>query len=87
MLWVGLALQAVVFAVWAWLALRSLFRLRARAVARSGRPFPGLSATLEAFGSWLRAPQFAPERRRLGLVTLLLFAVMLGNRMLWVPHD
>lgn len=87
MLWAGLAAQAAVFALWAWLAWRSLFRLRARAVERSGRAFPGLGATLEAFGAWLRDPVFARERRQLGLATLVLFALMLVNRMLWVPHD
>ncbi|MDX5358216.1 MAG: hypothetical protein LPK12_10825 [Rhodobacterales bacterium] len=86
MAWVGLAVQAIVFAVWAWLAFRALFQLRARAVDRSGRAFPGLAATQEAFGAFLRAPEFAHERRQLGLASAALIVMMLINRMLWVPR-
>ena len=86
MAWAGLAVQAVVFAVWAWLAWRSLFRLRARAVGRTGSAFPGLSATLEAFGAWLREPQFAQDRRQLAQATAMLAVVMVINRMMWVPQ-
>jgi len=86
MAWAGLAAQAIVFAVWAWLAFRALFQLRARAVRRSGRAFPGLAATLEAFGAFLNAPEFARARRQLGLTSAALIVVMLINRMLWVPR-
>ena len=86
MAWVGLAVQAIVFAVWAWLVFRALFQLRARAVDRSGRAFPGLAATLEAFGAFLRAPEFTHERRQLGLASAALIVMMLINRMLWVPQ-
>lgn len=86
MAWAGLAVQALVFAVWAWLAWRSLFRLRAYAVDRSGHAFPGLSATLEAFNAWLRAPQFAQDRRQLGLASLVLAALMGINRAMWVQQ-
>ncbi|HMO07338.1 MAG TPA: hypothetical protein PKD10_06775 [Paracoccaceae bacterium] len=44
--YVLLAAQAVGFVVWAFVAFRILFRLRARAVAETGLPFPGLGATL-----------------------------------------
>lgn len=86
MAWAGLAVQAIVFAVWAWLAFRALFQLRARAARRSGRAFPGLAATLEAFGAFLNAPEFARARRQLGLASAALIVVMLINRLLWVPR-
>lgn len=86
MAWAGLAVQAIVFAAWAWLAFRALFQLRARAARRSGRAFPGLAATLEAFGAFLNAPEFARARRQLGLASAALIVVMLINRMLWVPR-
>ena len=75
MIWAGLAIQAGVFVVWTWLAYRSLFRLRAWAVRQDGQPFPGLAATLDAFGDFFRHPRFANDRRQLGLATLALVAL------------
>ena len=74
-----LAIQAVVFALWAFLMFRALFRLRRRAVLRSGRAFPGLGDTLEGYAAFLRDPEFRTDRRVLGAVTLLMFALIALN--------
>lgn len=67
-----LAIQAVTGMVWAYTAFRVLFRLRARAVQDTGQPFPGLGATLRAFGGFLTRPDDRPWRWRLGLLTAAL---------------
>lgn len=74
-----LALQAGVFAVWAVLAFRTLFRLRARAVVRSGQVFPGLRPTLNAFAGFWRDPGHAADRRAMGWASVALGAVMALN--------
>jgi hypothetical protein len=71
-----LAIQAPVFAFWAFLMFRNLFRLRRRAVARSGSPVPGPGATLESFGAFLKLPEYRRDRRLLGAVTLLMFVLI-----------
>ena len=74
-----LGLQGVVFVLWAGLLFRALFRLRARAVGRSGRTFPGLIDTLESYGAFLTLPDYRRDRRLLGLATLALFAILAVN--------
>ncbi|MDO9524398.1 MAG: hypothetical protein Q7J57_02485 [Gemmobacter sp.] len=69
-----LPIQGMIFVVWTFLMYRSLFRLRRRAVARSGQIFPGLSATLEAFGAFVTDPEFARDRRQLGWATVVMLA-------------
>jgi hypothetical protein len=71
--------QAVVFAVWAALMFHALFRLRRRAVLRTGQSMPGLGATLEGFSAFLTLPEFRGLRRLLGLTTAALFALILLN--------
>ncbi|QYK41364.1 MAG: hypothetical protein KF887_18670 [Paracoccaceae bacterium] len=72
-LWHALLLaQAAVFVVWAVLAFRILFRLRARAVRDSGRTFPGLGATLRSFRGFVTRPDDRADRTRLVLLTLVL---------------
>lgn len=77
-----LAVQGVVFAVWAFLAFRTLFRLRARAVAASGQMFPGLSATLAAFAGFWRDPEHGVDRRAMGWSTAAMVAMIALNA--WV---
>lgn len=79
-LWLGV--QGVVFAVWTVLMFRTLFRLRARAVARSGQAVPGLSATLEAYSAFLRLPEYRSDRRVLGAATALMFVMIALNPVL-----
>lgn len=74
-----MAVQGLVFAVWAALAFRTLFRLRARAVARSGRAFPGLRPTLATFGDFWHAPEHAADRKAMGWSSALLAVVMVVN--------
>ncbi len=71
-----LAVQAAVFALWAFLMFRTLFRLRRRAVARSGRSVPGVGDTLEGWTAFLRLPDYRADRRLLAGVTLLMFALI-----------
>lgn len=75
----GLVVQGLVFAAWAALAFRTLFRLRARAVAQSGQAFPGLRATLAAFAGFWHAPDHAADRKAMGWSSALLAVVMLVN--------
>jgi len=77
-----LAVQGVVFAVWAFLAFRTLFRLRARAVAASGQMFPGLGATLAAFAGFWRDPELRADRRAMGWSTAAMVAMIALNA--WV---
>lgn len=76
---VFLAVQAVVFGVWAVLMFHTLFRLRRRAVMRTGAVFPGLGDTLEGWRAFLTLPEFRGLRRLLGGVTALMFALILLN--------
>lgn len=69
-----LAFQVAVFVVWAYLAFRWLFALRADAVAESGTAFPGPGPTLRAFRGGLVDGRYAKERIRLGLLTVVLLA-------------
>ncbi len=71
-----LIVEGIVFAVWAFLMFRTLFRLRARAVRETGASFPGPVSTLKYFGLFLRAPEYRRDRRLLLAVTLLLFALI-----------
>lgn len=79
MILVFLGLQAVAFAVWTFFAFRTLFRLRARAVAASGQVFPGFGATLAAFAGFWRDPVHAPDRRAMGWSTVVMVVVMAVN--------
>ncbi len=72
-----LGLQAVVFAIWTFLMFRTLFRLRARAVRRSGRMFPGVIDTLEGYRALVLLPEYRSDRRLLLAATLTLFALIL----------
>ncbi|HMO72097.1 MAG TPA: hypothetical protein PKC84_10735 [Paracoccaceae bacterium] len=76
--YVLLAAQAVVFVVWAFVAFRILFRLRARAGAETGLPFPGVGATLRSLAGFLRRPEDRADRRRLSVLTLALFGLTAG---------
>ncbi|HSF62891.1 MAG TPA: hypothetical protein VLA78_00775 [Paracoccaceae bacterium] len=77
-----LAAQAVVFAVWAWTAFRVLFRLMGWAQRESGRAMPGPGWTWRSYGAFLRDPAFAGDRRRLGWLTAVMFAMILGGLLL-----
>ncbi|QQA42941.1 hypothetical protein [Pelagovum pacificum] len=72
-----LALQAFVFLVWAALAFQTLFRLRARAVDRTGRQFPGPVTFINTTSEWMRDPAEARQRRILLAATLLMISLTL----------
>jgi hypothetical protein len=82
LIWILLAVQAVAFLLWAMAAFRTLSRLMAWAQRQSGRAVPGADWTFRSYGAFLRDPAFAPDRRRLGLLTALVFALILGGLML-----
>lgn len=73
---VVLGLQGAVFVVWAIVMFRTLFRLRARAVADTGSSLPGPIATLRTFRAFVTETQYQRDRRILGALTLLLFALI-----------
>jgi hypothetical protein len=86
MLVVALTLQGMVFALWVVVAFRTLLRLRARAVADSGgAPFPGLRATLDAFGAFARHPDHSADRKALAAVSAALAASMMVTFTLGQP--
>lgn len=70
-----LAVQALVFALWAWLAVRALLRLWRHVARQTGNAMPDLSDTRLALREFLSRPAFAPERRQLGLMTLILLGL------------
>ena len=70
-----LGLQGIAFAVWAFFMFKTLFLLRRRAVARTGRSFIGPIAFLNEIRHWLAAP--ADRRDRVILFTALLLLVVL----------
>ncbi|MFC0281099.1 hypothetical protein ACFOHK_15710 [Falsigemmobacter intermedius] len=73
-----LVLQGLVFLLWAALAFRFLFTIRAEAVARTGTQWPGPLTTLQIFRDALRDPRHAITRRRLLILTLLLLGMTAG---------
>ena len=78
MLVAALTVQGLVFAVWAVVAFRTLFRLPARAVAGSGgAPFPDLRATLGAFAAFARHPDHRADRKALAAASAALAASMM----------
>lgn len=76
-------LQGVVFVLWAAQMFVSMFRLRKRAARDLGVTFPGPFSTLRYWGIWLKDPDTRPERRRLLVLTLVLFGtIFLQMRMI-----
>lgn len=72
--------QGVVFAARILLAFRLLFSMRRRAVAASGRQFPGPGATLRSIRDEWRDRS---SRRRLWLPFLGLTVLLLALTILW----
>lgn len=70
-----LALQAVVFLLWALLAFRLLFRLAGMARVETGQPLAGPVAFLRMAGLWWRDPDRRAERLWFGALTLALLAL------------
>lgn len=70
-----LGLVGVVFAVWAFLAFRSLFRLAGLLRERSGKMIPGVAETLSAPRIFLTDHLFRQDRKYLGLMTLLMLVL------------
>ena len=71
-----LGVQGAVFVVWTIMMFRTLFRLRARAVAETGSSLPGPIATLRMFGAFVTEPGYQRDRRILGALTLVLIALI-----------
>jgi len=70
---ISLLMSGLVFLMWAFSMFRVLFSLRRRAVARTGKTWPGPIDTLHEWGIWLREPDYQRERRQLLLMTLAVF--------------
>lgn len=73
-----LVVQALVFALWAFVAFRSLFRLLALLQQHSGHPLPGFKSTRAAPRLFLTDPRFARERKALAVLTPLLLLLSLS---------
>ena len=69
-----LVLQFIVFLIWAFLAFRWLFALRADAVAASGTALPGPGWAVRAFRSGLVDKRYARDRLWLGILALVLLS-------------
>jgi hypothetical protein len=69
-------MQGVVFVLWTIHAFRCLFKLRARAVAETGSPWPGTAVTLRSFGAFVTASEYQRDRRILLGLTVVLFALI-----------
>ena len=81
-------LTGIIFAIWAAQFFLSLFRIsrvaRARAEARGGM-WPTIHEQLSAFHSFLTAPDYRVDRRRMQILTLLMFAAI-AVHMTLIPH-
>ena len=77
-----LVLQFIVFLIWAFLAFRWLFALRADAVAESGSAFPGPGSQLRAFRGGLVDERYAKDRVRLVILPLILLTLSLVHYLL-----
>ncbi|QIE46763.1 hypothetical protein G5B38_15215 [Pseudohalocynthiibacter aestuariivivens] len=82
------ALTGLIFAIWAMQMFRGLSRLfqaaRARADAR-GAMWPTPIEQLTSFRDFLTEPEYRRDRRRLLILTLLMFAAISGQMMLNPP--
>lgn len=76
---IALVATALVFAMWALTLFRTLFALRRKASARTGKAFPGPLDSLREWGLWLRDPSLSAERRRLFVMTICVILLALLN--------
>lgn len=74
-----LALQGLIFAVWAFLLFRTIFLLAHRARQKTGQAFSGPFATLSQWRNWLTCNEDRTARRRLGIITVALFCMSAIN--------
>lgn len=68
-------LTAIVFVMWAFSMFRTLFAMRRRASARTGKSLPGPIDTMTEWGIWLRMPEYQRERRQLLFQTIAMIAL------------
>lgn len=80
--WAILALQGVVFVIWAYSMFRMLFSVRRIAVEDTGKAYPGPIAFLAAFTAWLHDPTYRTQRKMLfvSLPVLIGLSVLSANR-------
>lgn len=71
-----LGLQGVAFVAWTIQMFRCLFRLRARAVAQSGKLWPGPIVTLRSFKAFVTEPEYQRDRRILAALTAVLLVLI-----------
>jgi|GEM_PF-1295250 len=79
---VFLIVQGLVFLVWAVLAFRWLFALRAEAVALSGRTLPNMATQWRVFRAGFTHPRYHRQRVQLGVLTVVLLALSAAS--VWV---
>ena len=75
---VWLVVQGAVFALWAVLAFRTLFRLLAVMQARTGQGVPGVRSLSMALRVFWQSPEFGTDRVRLAWLTVVLLGLSAG---------
>jgi hypothetical protein len=70
-----LALQGILFAVWAIWAFVILFQLRRRGVNKTGSQFPGPLTFIDVTSDWLADPAARGQRNAFAVLTAVLFAI------------
>ncbi|MEQ9257606.1 MAG: hypothetical protein RIG84_00765 [Roseovarius sp.] len=85
---VSLVVMGALFALWVVMMATTLFTITRRSMDRlnetGGGYFTWAGHSLSAFGAFLSAREYKRERRRLLLVTALLFASIVARPMLMV---
>ena len=71
-----LAVEGLVFLLWAYLMFRALFCILGRHRAATGKQWVGPIEVFSVYGAYLRDPTTWPERRRLFIVTAILLALI-----------
>lgn len=70
-----LALQAVLFAIWAIWAFVILFQLRRRGVDKTGSQFPGPLTFIDVTRDWMADPERRSQRIAFAILTVVMFAI------------
>lgn len=71
-----LALEAIIFAIWAYHAFAILFHLRRWGVEHTGSVNPGPITFINAVSFWMKNPEETARRRRFLALTVLLFIII-----------
>lgn len=76
---IRLALQSIVFLIWAIMMFRTLFLLRSRSQDQGGPMIPTVGGFTGQLKYWLTSEEDRSERKTLFFLTFVLFAMNLMN--------